>query len=90
MACDALTTGRANACFNNISGIKTMYITDDALGTVTYDATDTDVITAFSGTVVFFKFDLKGNSNTFTETITKDVSSGTLFFAQSLFLNIEY
>jgi hypothetical protein len=83
MACD-LTTGRAKACFDQIGGLKSVYFTTDDLGAITYDITDTDVITAFAGTPDFFQFDLKGNANTFVETITKDVNNGTSFFDQVL------
>ena len=83
MACD-LTTGRAKACFDNIGGVKAVYFSTDALGAITYDITDTDVITTFAGTPEFFKFDLKGNANTYVETPTKDISNGTSFFDQVL------
>jgi len=84
MACD-LTTGRSKGCFDNVGGIKKVYITNDDLGAITYDITDTDVITTFGGTPEFFEYDLKGNNNTFDAgTITKDISNGTSFFAQSL------
>lgn len=85
MACD-LTTGRAKSCFDNISGVKAVYFSTDALGAITYDITDTDVITTFAGLPEFFQFDLKGNANTFVETITKDVSNGTAFYDQVLTL----
>ena len=84
MACD-ITTGRAKGCFDSQGGIKKIFITTDDLGAITYDITDTDVITTFAGTPEFFEFNLKGNNNTFDAgTITKDISNGTSFFAQSL------
>jgi len=83
MAC-ALTTGRAKGCFDSIAGIKAVYFSTDALGAITYDVTNTDTITTFAGTPEFFQYDLKGSSNTFTETITKDVNNGTSFYAQAL------
>ena len=84
MACD-ITTGRAKGCFDSQGGIKKIFITTDDLGAITYDVTNTDVITTFAGTPEFFQFDLKGNNNTFDAgTITKDISNGTSFFAQSL------
>jgi hypothetical protein len=85
MACD-LTTGRAKACFDQVGGIKTVYFTTDDLGAITYDVTDTDVITGFGGTPDFFQWDLKGNANTYVETVTKDISNGTSFFDQVLTL----
>lgn len=83
MACD-LTTGRATACFDNIAGVKAVYFSTDPLGAISYDVTDTDVITAFAGTPEFFQYDLKGNANTYVETPTKDISNGTAFFDQVL------
>jgi len=83
MACD-LTTGRAKGCFDNVAGVKIVYFTDEATGVITYDVTDTDVITAMAGTPEFFQYNLKGSANTYTETITKTVDNGTSFFAQSL------
>jgi len=84
MACD-ISSGRAKGCFDSQGGVKTIYITNDDLGAITYDITDTDVITALAGTPEFFQFDLKGNNNTFDAgTITKDISNGTSFFAQAL------
>jgi len=83
MACD-LTSGRAIGCFDNVSGVKAVYFSVDALGAITYDVTNTDQITTFAGTPEFFQYDLKGSANTYTETITKDINNGTSFFAQSL------
>ena len=84
MACN-LTTGRSIACYDSIGGIKAVYFADNGtLGAITYDVTDTDVITTFAGAPEFFQFDLKGSANTYTETITKDVNNGTSYYAQSL------
>ena len=84
MACD-LTTGRSKGCVDNVAGIKKVYFSTDDLGAITYDITDTDVITTFAGAPEFFEYDLRGNNNTFDAgTITKDISNGTAFFAESL------
>lgn len=88
MACD-LTTGRSKGCFDAVAGIKKVYFTTDDLGAITYDLTDTDVITTFGGAPEFFEYDLKGNNNTFDAgTITKDISNGTSFFAQNLAISL--
>ena len=84
MACDILTTGRSKACYGSVGGLKAVYFSSDALGAITYDLTDTDVITTFAGTPEFFKYELKGSNNTYTETVTKTVENGTAYFAQSL------
>lgn len=83
MACD-LTTGRAKGCFDTVAGVKKVFFSTDALGAITYDVTNTDVITTFAGTPEFFEYNLKGSTNTYTETVTKDVNNGTTFFAQAL------
>ena len=83
MACD-LTTGRGKGCFDFVGGVKAFYVSDEAMGTITYDVTDTDMITTLGGTPEFFQYDLKGSTASYTETITKDVNNGTAFFAQEL------
>lgn len=83
MACD-LTTGRSVACKDVMGGIKKVYFTTDALGAITYDITDTDVITTFGGTPEFMQYDLTGNTNTFVQTPTVSRDNGTLYFDQVL------
>lgn len=81
MACD-LTTGRAKGCFDIQAGIKTVYFSTDALGTITYSITagEEDSVATFAGAPEFFQFDLKGNNNTFDAgTINKDISNGNEF-----------
>lgn len=88
MACD-LTSGRNKACFDVTGGVKSVSFANyGTLGAITYDLTDTDVITTFAGAPEFFKFLLKGTANTYTETITKDINNGTSFFAQSLAIQL--
>ena len=84
MACD-LTTGRTRACYDSVAGIKAVYFADyGSLGAITYDLTNTDVITTFAGTPEFFQYDLKGNANTYTEVVNKVVDNGTAAFTQTL------
>lgn len=84
MSCD-LTSGKAKACYDSIGGVKAVYFCDyGTLGAITYDITLTDVITTFGDAPEFFQYDLKGTTNTYTETITKDINNGTSFYAQSL------
>jgi len=88
MACD-LTSGRLNACFDTVAGIKAVYFADNGtLGALTYDLTDTDVITTFGGTPEFFKYLLKGSSNSYVETITKDRNNGTSYISQALSITL--
>lgn len=83
MSCD-LTTGKSKPCFDSIGGLKTVYFSTDAMGAITYNVTDTDVIETLAGTPEFFQYDLKGSVNTLVEVPTKDINNGTSFFAQTL------
>ena len=81
MACD-ITSGRKVLCKDSIGGLKTLYVSTEEMGAITYDITDTDVITAFAGTPEFFQFDLRGATNSLTETITVSEDNGTTLFDQ--------
>ena len=88
MACD-LTTGRTKISCSYVAGIKAVYFSVEALGAITYDITDTDVITTFAGTPEFFQYDLKGNNNTFDAgTWAKDANTGAGFYTQTL--NVQF
>jgi len=86
MAC-ALTKGRVEPCKDVVGGIKAVYFTDFSNVTISYDATNTDVIDDL-GTVTFFKYELKGNSS-FEQTITSSRENGTTFFEQTLNLTLK-
>jgi len=84
MACD-LTIGRAKQTCKVMAGIKYAYFTLDALGVATMDATDTDMVTTWAGTVEWFKYDLHPDANNADlGTWTGDAQTGSGFFAQSL------
>jgi len=88
MAC-LLTKGRTEPCKDVVGGITAVYFADfGTLGTITYDAVDTDVIDAFAGTPAWFKFDLKGTSS-FEQAITSSRENGTTFVEQTLNLNFK-
>lgn len=88
MACD-ISLGRLEPCKTSNGGLKAVYFVNwgDATG-VTYDATDTDAITAVAGTPTAYKYDLKGNSS-FEQTITSSRENGTTFFEQTLNLTLK-
>ena len=73
MACD-LTTGRAKGCYDNVAGVKAVYFSDDDLGAITYNVTDSDSITTLAGTPDFFQYDLKGSANTF-DAVPRSITS---------------
>ena len=50
MSCD-ITRGRLEQCKNSVGGLKAVYFVNFGdMGAITYDVTDTDVITAVAGT----------------------------------------
>ena len=86
--CD-ISLGRLEPCKTSVGGLKAVYIMNngDATG-VTYDATETDAITAIAGTPTGYKYDLKGNSS-FEQTINSSRENGTTFFTQTLNLTLK-
>ncbi len=88
MSCD-ISLGRLEPCKTSNGGLKAVYFVNwgDATG-VTYDATDTDAITAVAGTPTAYKYDLKGNSS-FEQTINSSRENGTTFFEQTLNLTLK-
>jgi hypothetical protein len=88
MPCD-ISLGRIEPCKTSTGGLKAVYFVNwlDATG-YTYDATNTDAITAVAGTPTGFKYELKGNSS-FEQTITSSRENGTTFFEQTLNLTLK-
>lgn len=86
MGCDILTTGRSIGCSDNMAGIKAVYFTNDDLGAITYDTTNTELIMTFAGTPEFFKWELEGAFSNYTEPMTKTIGNGTRFRTQTLAL----
>ena len=85
MAC-ALTTGRKVPCKSAFGGIKAVYMADfPVVATINADQT----IDAFTGTVNWMQFDLKGNSSLET-TITSSRDNGTTFYTQTLNMTLTY
>ena len=88
MACD-IAGGRLEPCKTSNGGLKAVYFVNyGEVDSVTYDATDTDVIDAVTGTPSAYKYDLKGNSS-FEQTITSSRENGTTFFEQTLNLTLK-
>ena len=87
MSCD-ISRGRIEPCKDSVGGLNAVYfINKGSIGTVTYDATDTDVIDSLGTGVAAYKFDIKGAS-TFTENITSSRENGTTTFEQVLELQL--
>lgn len=90
MACD-ISRGRLEPCKESVGGIKAVYFVnkgDIPLADVTYDVTNTDVITSVGlSNPSAYKFDVRGAS-TYTETPTTSREAGTTFFEQVLELQL--
>jgi hypothetical protein len=85
MPCD-ISTGRTEACKESVGGLRNIYIGnfDSALfadATANVDADDQ--ITSLSGTLVVYKFELRGDNNTFEETNENSRDNGTSFWTQT-------
>lgn len=88
MAC-ALSQGRGVQCNDSIGGIDFVeFAAIDTLGDVTYSA-DTDIITSFSGTPVWYKYELNSTANNYVENIISDADAGTTYFEQVLTLSLK-
>jgi hypothetical protein len=91
MSCD-LANGRLEVCKDSIAGLDAAYFINfgdfNPEVDVTYDNTNTDLITAIANVTACFKFELKG-TNSYQETITSDRNNGTTFFQQELTITLK-
>jgi len=88
MAC-ILTTGKTNPCSDSQGGLAFIELADfDTLGTATY-VTGSDVIASFSGTPVWFKYELNSTANNYVENINSNGDAGTTYFEQVLTLSLK-
>ena len=90
MACD-LTRGRALECKDSVGGLQAVYLVNFGSNfTITYDGTDTDLITemvASADTVSAFKYELKG-TNSLEQNVNTSRENGTTFWEQVLNLQL--
>jgi len=89
MSC-LLSKGRQESCKDAVGGLRNIYFAnfDIEASDITYDATDTDLITAITGISNLYKFELKGNS-TFIQNINSSRENGTTFFEQVLTVELK-
>ena len=95
MACD-IANGRQESCKDSISGLLAVYIANFGIDVdnITYDATDTDMITVIPLTNIYgnpinlYKFELKGE-NSFDQDIKTDRNTGTTYFEQKLNIKLK-
>ena len=87
MSC-TLSLGRKEPCKDVVGGIRAIYFADfGELGAITYDVTDTDVITTFAGAPAVYEYEVKGTSS-FTQNIQSNRENGTTAFEQVLELTL--
>lgn len=79
MACSVTLTGIAFDCGTNLSGIKALYLANDAsVGDVTVADNEISAIDASAGT--FKKYVPAKNTGSLTKTLTKDESTGVMYY----------
>lgn len=79
MSCNVTLTGIALDCGTNLSGIKAIYLANDAsVGGVTVSEGEISAIDASAGT--FKKYTPAKNTGSLTKTLTKDESTGVMYY----------
>ena len=83
MACNVTLTGIALDCGTNLSGIKAIYLANDAsVGGVTVSDTEISAIDASAGT--FYEYIPAKNTGSLTKTLTKDESTGVMYYTNEV------
>lgn len=79
MACNVTLTGIALDCGTNLSGVKAIYLANDAsVGDVTVSDNEISAIDASAGT--FKKYVPAKNTGSLTKTLTKDETTGVMYY----------
>lgn len=83
MACNVTLTGIALDCGTNLSGIKAIYLANDAsVGNVTVTEEQITAIDASAGT--FYEYIPAKNTGSLTKTLTKDESTGVMYYTNEV------
>ena len=90
MACTLTLAGRGTGCKDALGGIKRIYVTEwnpdefswDEIGGTTAGVVDGLTLVAPVTTVVFYTYDMTRGSGSLTQTITSDLTAGTVYFDQ--------
>ncbi len=85
MPCD-IATGRTEACKESVGGLRNIYIGNFVAGLhadVLANLDSDEQITALTTDLVVYKFELRGENNTFEETNENSRDNGTSFWTQS-------
>ena len=86
MACD-ITSGRTLPCKDGIGGIKNVYFANYDSVSVTEEADDSVLATAFAGDT-FYKYDINNGASSLTQNIQSNRENGTTAFEQVLELTL--
>ena len=79
MACNVSLMGIALDCGTNLSGVKAIYLANDAsVGDVTVTEGEISAIDASAGT--FYEYIPAKNTGSLTKTLTKDESTGVMYY----------
>ena len=83
MACNVTLTRIALDCVTNLSGIKAIYLANDAsVGNVTVSEEQITTIDASAGT--FYEYIPAKNTGSLTKTLTKDESTGVMYYTNEV------
>lgn len=89
MACD-ITLGRSEVCHDSVGGLEAIYIINKGdLGTITYDATNTDAIESVTGSPLGHKYELRSEASSFEQTIVSSRDTGTTVYEQVLNITLK-
>lgn len=90
MACN-VTAGRVLPCKSAFGGIKSVFFADFPVEATleTSDPATLNEVTGFTGSPVWYQYEIKGNSSLET-TITSSRENGTTFYTQTLNLTLTY
>ena len=89
MACSAITSGVINGCSTNQGGLDAVFIANGPVQSFIESNGEISSITVAGSALTpsdFFKFEVPRQTSSFTETVTGDVSQGTVTYAQSVIL----
>ena len=83
MACNVTLMGIALDCGTNLSGIKAIYLANDAsVGNVTVSEEQITAIDASAGT--FYEYIPAKNTGSLTKTLTKNESTGVMYYTNEV------
>ena len=83
MSCNVTLMGIALDCVTNLSGIKAIYLANDAsVGDVTVSEEQITAIDASAGT--FYEYIPAKNTGSLTKTLTKDESTGVMYYTNEV------